>query len=437
MGMHAAAREITWVTPSGLCFEYTKLVGARFSEQKLVEIWGSLGNAKAPILEWKDWAITHKDEVKVYLTLKTALDNVDNSDLMEEGIDNNPSTLLDSDSDDEALVFEALEINDEVDEEEIIEFNHLMSLERIDEESCSSESNSSESDDSSQSRVEKPSAEELSDSNNSSGSSKLSTSSSNSSESSGDSVEEGSVPIPLIKNILKFCDEREKALKVKTRLEEQGKKTKFVDTTEDYKKEAQEALESGPQSSPLELLLQLECHERLHRQYVSKNLSPCLFSFYLEVMKKDRWALLHWLGSGMIDRAYVDQYSKPPDVPLRLNKIPPGWELLGDKGFDGTDRFFPNFNPVRTPLMLRTRQVKQYLRDEIFGEGSGNRPLCRLRYTSEVAFSRVTQLDSLKDTISYHNFGMLQHMHSWGHAQINLNQPLRVPGYWNEVNEVV
>ena len=31
MGMHAAAREITWVTPSGLCFEYTKLVGLNYN----------------------------------------------------------------------------------------------------------------------------------------------------------------------------------------------------------------------------------------------------------------------------------------------------------------------------------------------------------------------------------------------------------------------
>ena len=132
----------------------------------------------------------------------------------------------------------------------------------------------------------------------------------------------------------------------------------------------------------------------------------------------------------MIARSYGDKYDEPPAVPLRLNKIPAGREILGDKGFDGTDRSFPNMNPVRTPLVLRTRSVKQYLREEIFGS-DGNRDLCRLRYTSEVAYSRATVQDGLKDVIPYHNLSILQHMHSWGHAMMNLRAPLRPPGKQN------
>ena len=209
-------------------------------------------------------------------------------------------------------------------------------------------------------------------------------------------------------------------------LKSKGEKTAFVDSSDDFMECAMEALKSGPQSSALELLLQLECHERLHRRYVSGILSPCLLSFYLESVAEDRWALLDWLGSDLTPESHLGKTVSPPKVPLRLNKIPIGREGLADKGFDGTDRFLPNMNPVRTPLLLRTRKVKQYLRSEVFGS-AGNRALCRLRYTSEVAFSRATQADSLKDVIRYSNIVLLQHMHAWGHAMMNLGKPLRPP----------
>lgn len=147
------------------------------------------------------------------------------------------------------------------------------------------------------------------------------------------------------------------------------------------------------------------------------------------------------MGSDELPEGYRADYTDAdvPQIALRLAKIPPGWELLGDKGFEKTDRFFPFMNAVRTPLVLRSRDTKQYRTVELAGE-DGKKSLCTLRYTSEVGFSRVTILDGLKDVIPYRNLSILQHMHHWGHAMINLKMPLRRPGrnsvvgrdYWGD-----
>jgi hypothetical protein len=204
------------------------------------------------------------------------------------------------------------------------------------------------------------------------------------------------------------------------------KEVSLLDSAAKTRREAVKALLSGPQSSALELLRQLECHERLHKLYTSGTLSSCLLSFYLETVKEDRWALLDWLGSSETPDDVKGTTTEPPKVPLRLNKIPIGRQILGDKGFDGLDRAFPNVNPVPTPLLLRTRKVKQYSPSEVFGS-EGNRALCRLRYTSGVAFARATVARSRQDVIHYSNIKVLQHLHSWGHAMMNLAQPLRRP----------
>jgi hypothetical protein len=73
--------------------------------------------------------------------------------------------------------------------------------------------------------------------------------------------------------------------------------------------------------------------------------------------------------------------------------------------------------------VLRTCDTKQYREIEIIGE-DGKKSLCMLRYTSEVGFSHVTILDGLKDMIPYCNLTILQLMHHWGHAMINLRKPL-------------
>ena len=62
----------------------------------------------------------------------------------------------------------------------------------------------------------------------------------------------------------------------------------------------------------------------------------------------------------------------------------------------------------------------QFTKDEV----SADRRICKLRYTCEVAFSRVTKTRGLRDVISNDFFPLLDAMNHWGHATINLDAPL-------------
>ncbi|EJK69230.1 hypothetical protein THAOC_09527 [Thalassiosira oceanica] len=94
----------------------------------------------------------------------------------------------------------------------------------------------------------------------------------------------------------------------------------------------------------------------------------------------------------------------------RLKKCPVGYSMLSDRGFADTARFYPNMNKQLTPKFLRGR--KQFTAEEV----SADRTICKLRYTCEVAFSRVTQTKGLRDVISHDFFVTLDAMNHWGHA---------------------
>ena len=85
----------------------------------------------------------------------------------------------------------------------------------------------------------------------------------------------------------------------------------------------------------------------------------------------------------------------------RLKKCPRGWYMLSDRGFFDTARCYPNMNHQKTPKFLSGRD--QFTE----GEVSADRRICKLRYTCEVAFSRVTKTKGLRDTISCDNFHLL------------------------------
>ena len=104
--------------------------------------------------------------------------------------------------------------------------------------------------------------------------------------------------------------------------------------------------------------------------------------------------------------------------PPGLKKCPQGWYMLSDRGFFDTARFYPNMNHQKTPKFLGGR--KQFTE----GEVSSDRRICKLRYTCEVAFSRVTKTRALRDVISNDFFQHLDSMNHWAHATINLNKPL-------------
>ena len=148
-----------------------------------------------------------------------------------------------------------------------------------------------------------------------------------------------------------------------------------------------------------------------------------------------RHKLLVHLGSTMIATTANTTSNPPPDIWIRLAMIPPGAEGLADKNFEKTDRFFPIFNAIQTPRVLRGRRVKQYHEDEL----EPKRLLCKARYANEVGLSRIVDLDILKDVVPHKNFCLFPFALEWAHAHLNLGQPFRKPGrnsgqtldYWN------
>ena len=102
----------------------------------------------------------------------------------------------------------------------------------------------------------------------------------------------------------------------------------------------------------------------------------------------------------------------------RLRKCPRRWFMLSDRGFFDTARLYPNMNHQKTPKFLSRRD--QFTE----GEVSADRAICKLRYTCEVAFSRVTKTSGPQDVIPSDLFSLLDIMNHWGHATINLDRPL-------------
>ena len=101
-----------------------------------------------------------------------------------------------------------------------------------------------------------------------------------------------------------------------------------------------------------------------------------------------------------------------------MRKIPPGHEVLADRGFDTCARHYPNYNFHRCPTRLAGR--KQFIESEV----KSDYQICRLRYTCEVVFARVKSERGLKDVIPKHFSGEFQHAWDWACAGINLCKPL-------------
>ena len=83
-----------------------------------------------------------------------------------------------------------------------------------------------------------------------------------------------------------------------------------------------------------------------------------------------------------------------------------------------TARFNSNMNYRKTPKFPSGRE--QFTEEDVLSD----RRICKLRYTCEVAFSRVTKTRGLWDVIS-NDFSLhLDVINHWGHATINLDAPL-------------
>jgi hypothetical protein len=192
--------------------------------------------------------------------------------------------------------------------------------------------------------------------------------------------------------------------------------------------------EQSPNTDPVEKLEQLECHERLHIAYSEERLSKCTLSFYLYQMTKKRRKLLHHMGSAMANDGWNDESTPLPRLAIGLTMIPKGWHVLADKGFTPTSRVFPYMNWVLTPQRIAGR--KEAGKRKHRGEIRNDRAKCKLRYTCEVAFARVTLEECLRDVVPYELFRILPHAQAWAHAMNNLAAPLSGPkGSYFEVQK--
>ena len=188
------------------------------------------------------------------------------------------------------------------------------------------------------------------------------------------------------------------------------------------------ALEGGVNSSGIEKLAQYEAHERLHQACESKKLKKTILAYFLFTTKDDQHnKILKWLGSDLaLSTMPMPLENELTDIWLRLAKIPSIYEMLGDKGFYKTDRLNPNVNHVCTPWKLSDSKVTKYRRsaDMI----AKDRETSDTRVVVEDDYERYRNEKILKGTVPFWVIVMLPYAHEWGHAMMNLAEPMRRPG---------
>ncbi len=212
-----------------------------------------------------------------------------------------------------------------------------------------------------------------------------------------------------------------------------GKKRAGIDNNQarasDYKYERSKISEhlrglldgvGGPNKSVETKLRQLLTLQRLDNMFENEGeqLEKCLLSHYLYHTRKQRLVLISQLKHALMTGKTKKDLNW---VPERLAKIPPGYDGLGDRGFEGTSIFYPNLNEMKTPYFLDGRD--QFSHAEIYG----SRDLCQGRYGSEVFNKRTNDFFYLHDKIPRSNFLYLEEVLKWSMFHANLSQPFLIP----------
>ena len=170
-----------------------------------------------------------------------------------------------------------------------------------------------------------------------------------------------------------------------------------------------------PNASSERKLQQQMRHERIHQEFINGKLDRnCMIRYYLQKFSSFRSELISIL-KGEINNNYFNKLS------TRLGNIPLGTVVLAGRGFAFDFIKYPNCNKMLTPHFLLGRtQFSKY-------ENQTDKITCKLRYTCETNYSRITDTKSLQGIITYDKFPYLQHCHNWAHARCNLQKPLRNP----------
>jgi len=236
-------------------------------------------------------------------------------------------------------------------------------------------------------------------------------------------TDESQSKLSLLELAENFMREAEHAKQVSSRsssteggTKKRRKSSKTIDLTA-LDKAHYELYYKGPSESRSSKIHQLETLEMLDNSYhVDLSMSMCLLSHYLEHTREYRQQVLQHLRRG--------------DAMLYLKfgteKIPAGWCVLADRGFRYDSCRLPNFNPVIIPSMKLSRD--QFEVEEIIEDIDK----CRLRYTSEVLFSRQTDNAFLRGVVPVNRLGSIEDNINFSFAQCNLMDPLTKPEDWSD-----
>ena len=104
----------------------------------------------------------------------------------------------------------------------------------------------------------------------------------------------------------------------------------------------------------------------------------------------------------------------------RLTNVPKGYAVLLDKGFDKISGWMPNYNTVLHPAFLTKGKFNP---EQI----RYNLSICQNRYTCEVVYARVAQIENLQGVLKREKFEWFETLMNWGHGHANLYLPLQMP----------
>ena len=171
----------------------------------------------------------------------------------------------------------------------------------------------------------------------------------------------------------------------------------------------------GPNESIKTKLEQLRMQERMHKAFVAGKIQKCLLSHYLLHSRTQRLTSISQLEKAL-------ELGLPVKWPaVRLAKLPPGMEGLGDRGFAGTSPSYPHCSPMKTPCFLEGRDQFTY------AETIGSKDLCQGRYGSEAYNKRTNDYKFLQDKVPRNNFEHFEYVLKWAIFGTNLCQPFLMP----------
>ena len=198
-------------------------------------------------------------------------------------------------------------------------------------------------------------------------------------------------------------------------------------TLDDIKDLQYKLLLRGPNSDRDTKIEALLVHDKYDKAYhegpLQDRMKPSVYSHYLYYTRSYRKALLDTLESS----ATVIQVEKK----IGFQHIPPGYYVLADRGFARCSSCFPNYSAVLCPSFVLKRE--QFELEEV----KDNISICRLRYSSEVFFSRVTDFAVMKGVLELNDIKHFNAHLAFNHAMNNIAYaPLSKPDNWNDYLEL-